>query len=100
VVVVLLAPILPAQPVRASFSCTDVHIIWARGANDAIGGIDWARFVATDLRNRILAPTTQSDYQLGNPGYNGFVYQPVDTGQTIADAQAAVGAYPGSVSAG
>lgn len=67
----LLTPVVPTEPV-AAVTCTDVHVVWARGANLGLDAFDWTRFVDTDLRQRIGPGVTMSDYQLGDPGFGGF----------------------------
>ena len=74
---VLVLPAVPVNPVMA-VTCSDVHVVWARGANLGFSAFDWSRFVDQDLRSRIGPGVAMTDYQLGNPGFGGFTYQPVD----------------------
>ena len=52
----LLAPIVPVDPVTA-VACSDVHVVFARGANRAVGDFDFTGFVVRDLKSRIGAPS-------------------------------------------
>jgi hypothetical protein len=74
VAMVVLVPMAPVESVSA-VTCTDVHIVWARGANLDPNDFDWNQFVNTDLKARIGPEVSVSDYQLGNPGFGGFTYQ-------------------------
>jgi hypothetical protein len=49
--VILVVPAIPAQTALAVV-CSDVHAVWARGANLGIDDFDWSQFVDTDLRYR------------------------------------------------
>lgn len=102
---VLLAPAVPVGSVVA-IACSDVHIVWTRGANLGLDGLDWQKFVQDPddgLRARIAPPVTVSDYQLGDPGFGGFSYQSVDTPALIAEGLTgglSFGPYDSSVSTG
>ena len=75
--VVLLAPAVPVERIAAA-ACSDVHVVWARGAALPVGNFDHNGFVSRDLIPRIGAPVTVSEYQLGDAGFNGKKYAPVD----------------------
>lgn len=98
----LLSSAAPVQTVEA-VECTDVHIVWARGANLNPNALDWNQFLNIDLKGRIGPEVTVSDYQLGNPGFGGFSYQSVDTPALIVEGLTgglSFGPYDSSVSTG
>jgi Mg-chelatase subunit ChlD len=102
VALVVLVPMAPVESVSA-VTCTDVHIVWARGANLAPNDFDWNQFVNTDLKARIGPEVSVSDYQLGNPGFGGFTYQPGDEVALIVEGLTAplpFGPYDNSVQTG
>lgn len=99
---ILLVPTIPAQTALAVV-CSDVHAVWARGANLAIDDFDWTQFVDTDLRGRIGPEVTFTDYQLGDPGFGGFTYQPINEVALILEGLTAplpFGPYDNSVQTG
>jgi hypothetical protein len=70
--ILLSAPNVPVA-FATTFSCSDVHAIYATGANNTPGGGDFTQFTETDLHHRVLAPVTFSAYALGaDAGYGGF----------------------------
>jgi hypothetical protein len=57
----LLVPLVPIERVLA-VDCSDVHIVWARGATMGPDQFDFQNFVQRDLEeSRILTPATYSD---------------------------------------
>jgi alpha-tubulin suppressor-like RCC1 family protein/Mg-chelatase subunit ChlD len=73
----LSANTVPAQPVLAAFTCTDVHVVFARGAMLGPDEYDFDTFYNGELARRILDPITKSAWQLGKDGYLGDKYVPV-----------------------
>ena len=49
----LLVPTAPVGPVEAVSPCGDVHVVWARGTNLSVDGLDWNQFVNLDLTPRV-----------------------------------------------
>jgi hypothetical protein len=75
---VLLASMVPVVSV-AAVTCSDVHVVFARGADRGVNDLDFNGFVRRDLEStRILAPATVTDYQLGDTGFNGHKYVPAN----------------------
>ncbi len=94
----------PAGVATASvFSCTDVHAVYATGANNAPAGPDFDQFV-NDLHGpngRIAAPVTFSQRPLGGDGgYAGFQYQPTDSAALFVQGLIGFGPYEDSVRTG
>jgi Mg-chelatase subunit ChlD len=81
---IVLASAVPLRPALAT-TCSDVHVVWARGANVNINFDDFNGFVRRDLEGRIQAPVTVTDYQLGDVGFNGYKYLPANELDLIAN---------------
>jgi alpha-tubulin suppressor-like RCC1 family protein/Mg-chelatase subunit ChlD len=97
----LLVPAMGAQPVLATFGCTNVHVVWARGAMLGPNALDFTGFYTNGLQPRILNPITQSAYQLGDTGYGGYLYQPVqDWTQLLGAGFGGNAGYDSSVASG
>jgi alpha-tubulin suppressor-like RCC1 family protein/Mg-chelatase subunit ChlD len=97
----LLAGLASVQPVLATFSCSDVHVIWARGATQGPNGFDFERFYTLELAPRIHDPITKSSWQLGLDGYLGESYTPVtDSLQLIGEGFGGDAEYESSVAGG
>lgn len=95
----LLVPAVPVEPVLG-LACTDVHVIYVRGANLGLNAFDHDNFVERDLLPRIGNPVTTSEYQLGDPGFGGFTYQPADSGALFEQGLGSGEAYAESVASG
>jgi Mg-chelatase subunit ChlD len=95
----LLAPVTPVETV-AAVSCSDVHVIWVRGANLGLSAFDHDAFVTRDLLPRIGAPVTTSEHELGDPGFGGFTYVPADSAALFQQGLGIGDAYQQSVAAG
>jgi hypothetical protein len=81
----LAASIIPPQ-VAFAFDCSAVHVVWACGAMLQPNGIDFQGFYTNALETRIQEPVTQSVFQLGNTGYNGYLYAPVQNWRALLGA--------------
>jgi Mg-chelatase subunit ChlD len=98
---VMLMPMAGASPALATFDCKDVHVVWARGAMLGAGGLDFNGFYANALKDRILAPITQSAFELGSTGYGGYKYQPVqDWTQLLGAGFGGSAEYDSSIASG
>jgi alpha-tubulin suppressor-like RCC1 family protein/Mg-chelatase subunit ChlD len=75
--VLLATSTVSVQPVLATFTCTNVHVIWARGSLLGPDQYDFNTFYNLELAGRILDPITKSAWQLGKDGYLGDSYAPV-----------------------
>jgi len=73
VTLTLLATAAPVQRVVRATTCSDVHIVWARGTGASLDDQEGERFLE-DLKERIAPPVSASDYRLGDPGFGDYSY--------------------------
>ncbi len=71
----LIATLAPLHGrVARAVTCSDVHVIWARGTGADELDPEGTRFIEDDLKERIGSAVAVSDYRLGVPGFGGHSY--------------------------